>query len=282
MSTPTKKQPKKPVHKPGASSGKPKQIHYPNEWVTDVHRHHGMTVGLYYMRGLTPNGIFHHNEPLWLQCPPMAPFTITRGHNSTEYSTAFNGTFSVNADAKLTLVTFKTLFVNFDEPWVRSPHMDIDQARDTLEELSMSGAPFRLLCTHKHNYNPEFDNHVTLTDYTHSEDEPDTYYSDLTFKQYRDPLAGARRHGGKTWPKHHKLVAKDTLYSLAKHYYGKPSLARNIATANKIHSTHFDRPIVKLGGKWKVGVNITIPAPPKGSHWHPPHKASDAHKTTHH
>lgn len=226
----------------------------------------GMRVVLSPIAGTTAKGTFHRNQvPTRLQCPPTEPFTITRGHDSQEYETISDGTFSVPASAKLDIVQFKTLFVEDDFPWMLERDYDIGGVRLLLERISDGGTPFLLSCAHYGRKMTEYHGPVTLTDYIHTENEPFTYYADLTFKQYRDPQVSdkkaGRPHAGRHWPVHHRLTSSDTLYGLARKYYGKPSLARLIAKANHIRSTDFKEPIVKLGGRWKKGSMITVPRP---------------------
>lgn len=228
----------------------------------------GMRVELRPIKGLTRRGLFH-DDKWYFQCPPMDPFTITYGHDSQEYETTFDGTFSTVASAKLDLLQFKTLMVEDNYHWLLIHDFDVKEGRDLLKDLSKSGTPFNIHCFHFKGGGSEYSGPVTLTDYIHTESEPFAYYQDVTFKEYRDPTESTKIHehkrkGGRDWPQHHKLTAKDTLYSLAIKYYGKATAGRLIAEANHIRTSSFDIPIVKLGGKWKVGVVITLPAPPPG------------------
>lgn len=254
----------RPVRKPVKQTGNQNEPVYPH--VKKV-RGAGLRVQMSPVSGVTANGTFPHGQHYRFQCPPMDQVVYTFGHDSQEYETVDAGTFSVAASPKLDIIQFKTLFVDEDFPWVLEGDFDEFEARDLLTKISKSGTPFRLLLTHDYTRSAEYNDVCTLTDYTRSEQEPFTVYADVTFKQYHEPTASSSSHkkrkGGKQWPKHHKLTAKDTLYSLAKHFYGRASLARTIANANHIRSTHFNRPIVKLGGKWKVGAMIVIPKPPE-------------------
>lgn len=228
----------------------------------------GMVVEMSRVPGLTDPEVL--KQPLLLQCPPTEPFTVNYGYNDTEWQTVYDGAYSRSGGAKLIAVSFKTLFVEEDFNFVLIPSYDIETARHDLRQLSRgggtvsSGQVFNLLCSHPWKLAPEISMTATLPEYTHEENEPGAYYATLAFKEWRDPSVSSNTHnrvGSKTWPKHHTIAVGDTLYSLATKYYGKASEARTIAHANHITQTDFKYEIHKIGGKWKVGATISIPAP---------------------
>lgn len=217
----------------------------------------GMKITLSRVANITQKGLL--NDPYHFQCSPLESFRVTHAFEHTDYSTIKGETFSRKSTKGLRTIQFQTLIVDWGS-FVNVQEYDFAKLTDTLIEICESGSPVKL--TVDRGDSTGFSMPVTLRQFDVEEKagEPDSRYFDVSFTEWRDAYVTRKAR----WPVRHKVTGEDTLAGLAKKYYGKPSLARIIAKANKIKTFGFNTRIV-LSKKWKRGDIIIIPAPPRTS-----------------
>lgn len=217
----------------------------------------GMKITLSKIDKITKEGLLE--SPYFFQCSPLESFRVSHSFEHTDYTTIKGQTFSRKSSKGLRTIQFQTLIVDWGS-FVNVDVYDFSDLTDTLVKVCESGSPVKL--TVDRGDDTSFAMDVTLRQFDVEEKagEPDARYFDVTFTEWRDAYVVRKAK----WPARHKLVRGDTLSSLATKYYGKPTLARIIAKANKITTFGFNTEIVK-SKKWKVGDTIVVPAPPRST-----------------
>lgn len=242
-------------------------------------RSDGLKIKLVRIPGVTDKRLLP--VPYYFQCPPTDTFTLNYGHESQTYSviptgTSRGGQYKRVGGRKLRAVSFSTIVVDWAEFMIRS-HQDANAANgydslqdlvERLQHMAENGSPVHLLAAHDWADEPEIDFYATMPDLALHEQggEPDARYADVSFEEWRDPVVQGKsskkqRRGGKSWPKTHVLDDDDTLYGLAKTYYGKDGAGRvgaeAIARTNAIASWGFGTPLVQ-SKRFKKGDKIKI------------------------
>lgn len=235
-------------------------------------RSDGLKIKLTRVAGLTPANVL--DTPYYFQCPPEDEVTLSFGHSSTDYTvipSQDDGDFQRVGGRQLRTAAFSTLVVDWGG-FILADHFarNFDAGTFTIEtlvnnliEVSEKGAIFRVTASHNLR-GVEWSWLATLPDLGVVEraGEIDARFLNITFKEWRKGISQAKRVGGKTWPKTHVLTKTDTLYNLARHYYGKTGAGRPgataIAKANKIRNWGFGTPLVN-SKRFKVGDKIKIP-----------------------
>jgi hypothetical protein len=239
----------------------------------DLSDQRGLRVRLSRISGQTPKNVLR--TPIWLpavlgdqEIEEVATFVDQVSHRAGEFSYPAGG----GAGARM-LRTFPFEFLTLDwrAPWLQK-FQNPDWVVGQLQRIIRSKRPVHLLGTL--NSSPrrrptEFRAHVTFRSLRRvlRPGEADTRYISLETKEWRSTHGSVRATTpGKRYhfPLTHKLTAKDTLESLAKHYYGRSSLWRTIANANGLRSWGPRTAIVKHK-RFKVGSKIKIPPKPDDS-----------------
>jgi nucleoid-associated protein YgaU len=203
----------------------------------------GTHVVLHREKGLTKRGFL--DVPFRFQIPPLddwsrsfsgrwTNFDVVGGKNGPAERSRWGG-------AGLRTVQFRTMFMDWHPGWgVWEPDMlEPIMAVRELERLARRGIIFELKIR---NHGMFEHNDVNMTavltqgDVSEVSGEPDTRYITLSFQEY-DELEVERKRRQQQSPRgagpwSHTVVAGDTLYSLARHYYHAQSFWRLIAQAN--------------------------------------------------
>lgn len=184
--------------------------------------------------------------PFYFQAPPLNEFTWAAGFNWDTYDTLSSGQFPRPVSRKLKAFEFETLFTDDKWPWTLrkqesytpNPQMLVRK----LERIADSGTPIRLRAGQPvlWGYN-DLDIAVALTDVNPSEKagEIDARYMRLAFIEFRhpslQPFAAEKPTRIKlplTLPIQELPIGQQTLYDLAKFWYGFPEEWRRIAKRN--------------------------------------------------
>jgi hypothetical protein len=219
----------------------------------------GMRLELKAIPGVTRKGLL--NIPFRFQVPPLDEFRIDMSVMANDYTTIQDGTYTRMGGVELVSVTFDTLVTFAPAPWVIAKGMwDINKVAHRLRDIHNSRTPFRLVAWHPGPV-VELNMPATFRSLGRAEraGEPDARYLTPSFTQWRDPIQ--QRRDKKHWPRQHKLRANDTLASIARDNYGKPSEGRYIGLSNDhLHHWGVNTEIVK-NKHYRAGDNIKVPAP---------------------
>jgi hypothetical protein len=206
----------------------------------------GTHVTLSRREGITRRGYL--DVPFRFQIPPLESwqrsfsgrwqnFDVVGGEDGPRERTRFGG-------PGLRTVNFRTMFMDWHPSWgVWEPDLlEPILALRELEVLSRKGVIFALKLRNDGRFGHDDVNmlaSILQGDVEETSGEPDTRYITLSFQEWDELQAKrqARGKGSKTTLKSsdglsHKIVAGDTLYSLARANYGRQSDWRVIATAN--------------------------------------------------
>lgn len=228
------------------------------------------------VKNVTPPGVL--KQKIYLPCV-LGTFTVTETALHNDYNTLSSGQFSqpgAGGQGAVQLRTFDidTLTLTWDAAWLVVTNQEESLVRSQFTKILRSRKPVQLMINfHPHpQKDPVLNIGVTLRQ--KSEDirpgENDTRYMTFQIEEWRDPSTKRRgsagtngRKRGVSLPATVKLAADDTLDSLSQAYYGTYAGWRDIRDANGI-TTKFGAKskITALGGRWKVGVNVKIPAVP--------------------
>lgn len=263
--------PRSQVIDPRSQPGKPGVIFKRSD-----HPFHGRgtQVSLHAVRGLTARR--HLGVPFRFQIPPMDSW----GRTFTGRMTAFDVIGGASGPRErsrpqgpgLRTVNFKTLFMDWHPSWgvwepdVLAPIMAIRE----LEDLARKNVVFRLRIRNPHLYaHDDVSMFATITqgDVEEVAGEPDTRYITLSFTEYDElELERQARHDhGAHGPWSHKVVAGDTLHSLARHYYHQQVLWPVIANANPGMSNWApSRPLTEWAKK-QHRTRVRVPEKPKAT-----------------
>jgi hypothetical protein len=225
----------------------------------------GLRIKLSRIPGITPKKYLQTSYQF--QHPPLSEYSINYGATYNTF-TAVDGTeYGRKGGRKLRTMSFDTIILDWESPWAMQQGAgQMDSLRDSLVKLSENLVPFELLVTHQYGNAGKVELHIDAVcpDLVITEREPDARYPNVTFYEWRDPVAKARA-SAKTWPQIHKLTHQDTLYSLARKYYGDKGAgkkgARAIAKENGIPNWGYGTRLV-LSKKFTPGSKIRIPKLP--------------------
>lgn len=254
----------------------------------DGHRDNGLHMSLRAIPGTTKGDAAKILDvPWYFQCAPIDQFAVPKTRAFTQYQN-FEGTTYITRTGKgLQQLIFRTVIVESAE-FAIYQRWDLETMKKDLSRLVDAGYPMRLIATHPYNDEPEYSGNVVIESFTSTEQagEPDARYLDLTFTQWRTPVLERDQKGHKkTFPfvldmnknGHYKVLYKGhekkslfnahgkslTFATIAKYAYGKPSLASNIAAAQKPPVTDYGmHDLLKNYHRWrKHGGKILVPAP---------------------
>lgn len=219
----------------------------------------GLHIRLSRITNLTEKGLLPH--PFFFQCPPLEAFTRSFQFSHSDYDSLRSGQFSRPGSMQLRSWTFNTLFVDYGAPFTLyeklPPNYENDGQfqtnppgllgmTDQLESLLESGTPFYLYVANlTARSRAEFKQGKMMATLRTLEveeraGETDARYANVNFVEFRRPSIITQRKGkGAKLPVSvlvRTLPAKrDTLYELAKFYYGSASKWRLIHKANSLH-----------------------------------------------
>lgn len=232
----------------------------------------GLHVMLRRIEGVTRAGVLP--QPYLFQVPPLEEFEWLGGFNFDDYVTE-DGPRSGRQKRVLKTLTFQSMYVADQasytlirkDGWVPDPTRMAKQ----LEKLSDMGEPVRLTAFVPDGGTvPEIDWPATIRSLSVKivSGETDTRYFTVGFSEYRLP-PGTTLQGRGTVPKLGRAglpatvrlstlrQGQDTLFVLAKVYYGDPSLWRLIAKQNGIKAGPSSSLRAVLGN-----ASITVPRQP--------------------
>lgn len=215
----------------------------------------GLIVRLERRQGLTDPTVL--GRPFVFQVPPLDSLPINRSFPHTDYDTVNADQRSRPGSAQLKSVSFRTFFTEDIARWtlLHGSGFRPDPIRmlDELEDIGLAKTPFWLTVRNQRR-GSRFDIAMlaTLRDVNSEEvhGEPDTRYVTVAFSEYRPTMVGARRRvggRGSGWvpsenPRGSRLPVSvltsnlpeggNTLFDLARIYYGDPTEWRRIASAN--------------------------------------------------
>lgn len=228
----------------------------------------GMRIRLSYIHGVTHKKL-RKDLPFYFQAPPLDSFAPSYAHAHGDYDTIEGVQYSRRGSKQLATVSFSTVNVIENHPWViHHAHWRWGPVTRMFKEIVDRGYPLRLVTWDRGQRTPELDMPVTLRSFVPTEkaNEPDARYYDLDFVQWRDSASSRRKRNGgghHDWPVKHKLIHKDTLRNLARHYYHRSHGARQIGVHNPgLKNWGRDKKIVEHH-RYKPGDTIIIPNPPK-------------------
>lgn len=244
----------------------------------------GLVVRFSPIKGQTPKSALDRH--IWLPAT-LNTVTMTEPALHNEYDTLSAGHFSQAQmgppDARQFRTTsFDSLTVEIDPPWMVYHGQDPYELRIRLREILRARKPVRLLGTLHPNPNAhhEMDMYVTFRSFTEDVQRPgerETRYFTIAISEWRDPSVKRRSHhresGGSSsrkqgvnLPTTTTLAADDTLASIAYAFYGRYDEWRTIRDANGIGKRFGQKDkLVTLGGHFKVGAKIKVPAIPFAS-----------------
>lgn len=222
--------------------------------------------------GVTPKALLP--VPFYL---PVAlnELTVEEDLIHSDYDTVSAGEYSVAgpgglAVRKLRTADLETLTIDWHRyaRWLSNPAATPAQVQAKIIALARGKHPFELLIVQGVYFGlgtpEELRMNITIRHLTKvaKPGEADTRYWTLQIKEWRDNGTGRRGIGSAPHlPTTHLLTEKDTLQSLAKHYYGAYGAWRTIANANGVRNWGPTTELVKLA-KFKIGDKVKIPKKP--------------------
>lgn len=235
---------------------------------------HGLVARFSPIKGVTPKGAL--DRRLWLPAI-LDPFTVDETAQHSEYDTLSGGHFSQAAMGdqnarQLRTLPVQAITVEFDARWLVVTQQDPEWVLARLYEILRFKKAVNLMVTFNPSRGykgPELDMSCTFRQITKEirNGELETRYLTIQLSEWREPTVkrrsstGASRKGGVDLPATHKLTASDTLSSLSHEYYGTYNFWRDIRDANGVSKRWGQKtPLVKLPGRWKVGLKVKIPA----------------------
>lgn len=223
-------------------------------------------------------------KPFSFQCAPLEEFTVPKSRAFGRYTNYKGSEYLTRGGSSLHQISIRTLLVEW-ATWTNTGVFNIPGAIALLDRIWQAGYPFALLVTNSYNTTPELQMDAVLESWSRTENagEGDARYLDLTFTQFREPVIHTTARG--EWPQ--KIIIKPngdwyiqgqkpfpivhqnaqnpaSLAEFASWTYGKPSLWRHIAAAQK-------PPILNWGSgtslfsphtRFARGGTLTIPKPP--------------------
>jgi hypothetical protein len=236
--------------------GPPRTHHPPNLPHPDPEpTGYGMRIQFLAVENITPHNL-RRLLPFKFQVPPLNTFPINRSYPWTDYDPIEGGQRSRRGSKQLTSYSWRTLFTADPYKWtlihgrgyVPNP-INMLRKLDQIATLSQHyGVPL-IMAARSPKLWQRFEMHGPVTirslNSEEVEGEPDTRYVDIQVVQWRDTALQAKRIGGGTKKSGLPVTkvckelpaGKDTLYELAKDYYGSPSLWTLIAKANGLKVT---------------------------------------------
>lgn len=200
------------------------------------------------LAGLTAPGLL--DSPFYFQVPPLENFSRQMGYAHSEYDTLRSGQFSRPAGMQLRTWQFQTIFLDYE--FSLAVYGEVPnplEAADELEALLESGTPFKFYAGSPRLWGrSDFQQgSVPVTLRTLQVDERagevDCRYIDVSLSEFRRPaisgrgFGNSRGHIGSPYLPANLVVRllpenRDTLYELARFYYGSASKWRVIAKVN--------------------------------------------------
>lgn len=233
----------------------------------------GLVVQMNPINGLTPKGVFQHEQPFVFQVPPQDGFGEDGSFPHEDYVTLGDGTHSTaGSGPALRTVTYSTLFLDWQPPWSvvqkEGWNPDPQEMVGELRKIKNSGRPFHLL-VHQSGRPGKYDvDYVATLRSLHWElrsGEDDAVYVTVGFSEFRAPnierfLVGAAHHAALPAKLAVKTLRDDrnTLAKMARLYYGDPSKWTLIAAANGLSNMQPNR---VLTPKNTSRATITVPVP---------------------
>lgn len=214
--------------------------------------HHPQTLGLRVIlapiEGVTPKHVLA--KPFLFQCPPLNDFTEEMAFNHGDYMTAFSGERSRPMGRQLETINLGTLWLD-DGSRDHAPDWALVKkakapivVKNQLKAIAYAGVPLWLMVHQMplwHRYDLKM--MVTIRSFSSQEKdgENDARYFNFQFREWRTTDVRTKGQGStrsRVGP--HGLnvtianlpASRDTLYELAKYYYGSSSQWRVIAKAN--------------------------------------------------
>lgn len=202
----------------------------------------GLRVSLHPIRHVTAKNALR--QTFRFQVPPLDEFGWEQAFTWTDYETAADGTFSRPGGRGLRVVSFDTMFLDYDASWtvVHTPNRPNPvKAGEMLRQLMNAGTPFRLVVRQKDLWGEREDIAMAATlrnvRVIQRAGEVDARYVAVEFVEHRSIELRTKRRGrkGKHLPTRHKITpsTEATLRDLARRYYGSPKEWRLISRANK-------------------------------------------------
>jgi hypothetical protein len=208
----------------------------------------GLRVILSPIDGVTPASLM--KKPFLFQAPPLNDFTEEMAYNHGDYMTAFSGERSRPMGRQLETINLSTLWLD-DGSRDHAPDWAlVKKAKDPivvknqLKALLYAGSPMWLMIHQMplwHRYDLKV--MVTIRSFTsqEKEGENDARYFNFQFREWRTTDVRTKGQGAtrnRVGPHGTNVTVKnlppnrDTLYELAKYYYGSASQWKVIAKAN--------------------------------------------------
>lgn len=200
----------------------------------------GLKVRLARVDGLTEEDVLPY--PFYFQVPPLEEFSIEGTAAWSDYDTLRLGQRSRPGGEQLRTVTFGSLFVDWDAPWMvwhpGEGGWDAGELTKELFDIMDACTPFELFVHYVDlRDRPEFHHLASLRSVRSVEraGEPDAKYVDVQFVEYeRMRLRRNSRDRTPEKDRKHTLRSTDTLRGIALRYYGEGMAWRRIASANGI------------------------------------------------
>jgi hypothetical protein len=214
----------------------------------------GMRITLSAVAGITPSAL-DKLLPFAFQVPPVNSFPINRSYPWSDYDPIEGGQRSRRGSKQLERYSWRTLFTADLASWTLlhgrgfTPNpLEMLARLDRIATLSQqAGVPIFLQARHPKLWDRfDVNTPATIRSLNSEEgDDWDTRYVDIELVQWRDTSLQAKRMGGGS-TRNSKLpvtlvanrlpVTQNTLYELAKVYYGDPTEWRRIAKENGLTS----------------------------------------------
>lgn len=201
----------------------------------------GVKITIKRARGLTPQGILR--VPFRFQSPVTDELRRRWTHDFSTYTTISGGEQARDGGAQLDRLDLATMFVDEDYEWTAwNGVIDPQRMLAELRAIQDRGAPFRLTLTQSGLWGPKpLVNMVAVL----TSIEPTqrgsgnvgtefTAVSFLAIDHQRIKQKKARRPADRDQDRRHRLQDGDTLYKIARHYFKRTRIWRDIADANGI------------------------------------------------
>jgi hypothetical protein len=219
----------------------------------------GLRIKFEHCLGLTERTLLQ--RPFYFQCPPLDAFTRALQYSHSDYETLDGQQHSHPAAMQLRSFTFNTVAVDWGAPWTLLDRLPVNTTADLstftadiptplevafqLEKLLESGTAFYMsarspLLWHASEF-PQGRLRVTMRSLEVEEraGEIDARYFNINLVEFRRPIISERGKGRAASSRLPVTLLirnlprkRDTLYELAKFYYGSASKWRVISKAN--------------------------------------------------
>lgn len=230
----------------------------------EVHSGPGLRLKFEHINGLTERTLLR--KPFFFQCPPLDAFTRVMQFSHADYETLGGYQHSTPAAMQLRSFQFNTVSVDWGAPWTLLDKLPLNTTRDLgqfradlpktplevsyeLEKLLASGTPFWFSAHSPDLWHlseiPQGRLSVTMRSLEVEEraGEVDARYFNINLVEFRRPIISQRGKGTAANSKKVPVTlfvrnlpdSRNTLYKLAKWYYGSSAKWRLISNANGWH-----------------------------------------------